>query len=862
MSKTKSLALILGVLIMSFLVGYLIFAWTEPTQAPPAGNVTEPLNRSSNPQDKPARLTFTEFYDYNNTNYYINPDGQSVLAGNVGIGDTTPASLFTVGSGDLFQVDSSGNIIKIRNVTYSWPSVQGGANTVLTNNGSGTLSWAAAAGGGAPTDATYVVASGHGSLTAERILTAGAGISVTDVAGNPGSITVANTGLLTTTAFSAAAASDTTVSGTYNSLNIQYKAGSILTADIADLAVTNPKISEMDWVKLQNYPATATCPANQFVTQIADAITCAAPPAVGGLWTDAGTYIYPNNYVNLAITDTGYLGVGTTTPDSNYKITTSGGGIKAEANIASQPAGYFSNSNASGYALVTYSGNVGIGTTGPEFRLTLDKGATTPDGGMLAIGTVGSGTSLTTSGAGTRLIWYPKKAAFRAGYVNGTQWNDANIGAYSTAMGRNTAASGAYSTAIGYYTAASGNYSTAMGVTTTASGLFSTAIGHGITAQGNYSVAIALNDQTGTIVSQANTMAIMGGNVGIGTTSPGGPLDVNGRAGATSFKVSSTFADLINNAPWYGIGQSNISLWTGQPTYYATQLAGYYGLNFKTANGQMVITGDTGNVGIGTTAPVAKLDILSATRSGTHPSAIKGLYVTGDFGEASDGVEFRHSNATQGIGFGYNTIYAAGTNANQHLNLMPKGTGNVGIGTTGPGYKLHVIGDIYANGGWLRTSGAAGWYSESYGGGWYMSDTTWIRAYNNKNIYTGGSAQFDGNLNVGGTLKIGGSRGIKKVLKGEATLSGMPYDVSYNFFRCFDWIPGVTLNTSASKVMVTVSCHERTTGSGLDPGDATVWGSSAYVKNSTTIKGCCSSGANIGSGSLNAYADIMYVEFE
>jgi hypothetical protein len=89
MSKTKSIALILGVLVMSLLIGYLIFAWTEPFQAPPGGNVAEPLNRSSNPQDKPARLTFTEFYDYNNPNYYVNPDGQSVLAGPVGIG-TTP----------------------------------------------------------------------------------------------------------------------------------------------------------------------------------------------------------------------------------------------------------------------------------------------------------------------------------------------------------------------------------------------------------------------------------------------------------------------------------------------------------------------------------------------------------------------------------------------------------------------------------------------------------------------------------------------------------------------------------------------------------------------------------------------------
>ncbi len=31
-------------------------------------------------------------------------------AGNIGIGDSTPASLFTVGNGDLFQVDSSGNV--------------------------------------------------------------------------------------------------------------------------------------------------------------------------------------------------------------------------------------------------------------------------------------------------------------------------------------------------------------------------------------------------------------------------------------------------------------------------------------------------------------------------------------------------------------------------------------------------------------------------------------------------------------------------------------------------------------------------------------------------------------------------------
>ena len=84
----------------------------------------------------------------------------------------------------------------------------------------------------------------------------------------------------------------------------------------------------------------------------------------------------------------------------------------------------------------------------------------------------------------------------------------------------------------------------------------------------------------------------------------------------------------------------------------------------------------TGNVGIGTTAPVSRLDIFQAPRTdpGNHPKAVKGLYLTGDFGSASDGVEFRHSNGSQGIGFGFNSIYAAGNNANQDLNLMPKGT--------------------------------------------------------------------------------------------------------------------------------------------------------------------------------------------
>ncbi|HBP8226160.1 TPA: shufflon system plasmid conjugative transfer pilus tip adhesin PilV [Salmonella enterica subsp. enterica serovar Infantis] len=87
-------------------------------------------------------------------------------------------------------------------------------------------------------------------------------------------------------------------------------------------------------------------------------------------------------------------------------------------------------------------------------------------------------------------------------------------------------------------------------------------------------------------------------------------------------------------------------------------------------------------------------------------------------------------------------------------------TGNMTATGTVTAQTTNTAGETYT-GGWFRTRGDTGWYSEKWGGGFHMTDSSWIRAYQNKGIYTGGqvqagTVQSNGRMTANEFLQING----------------------------------------------------------------------------------------------------------
>lgn len=179
--------------------------------------------------------------------------------------------------------------------------------------------------------------------------------------------------------------------------------------------------------------------------------------------------------------------------------------------------------------------------------------------------------------------------------------------------------------------------------------------------------------------------------------------------------------------------------------HFGNSSADYTSRIIENASGVLSVTGGF-NIG-------KNLDVAGSTT--LHGSL---LYNSGD---ASMKI-YSLANSTQPTSYGKETVaiqtsfdaqdpetgsYPPIHTARTLLSLQPRG-GRVAIGKDNAAYTLDVNGDIRADG-WLRTTGAQGWYSQTYGGGWFMEDSTWVKVWNNKSIFTSGVIRTDGQLQVG-----------------------------------------------------------------------------------------------------------------
>ncbi len=244
--------------------------------------------------------------------------------------------------------------------------------------------------------------------------------------------------------------------------------------------------------------------------------------------------------------------------------------------------------------------------------------------------------------------------------------------------------------------------------------------------------------------------------------------------------------------------------------HFGNSSADYTSRIIENASGVLSVTGGF-NIG-------KNLDVAGSTT--LHGSL---LYNSGD---ASMKI-YSLANSTQPTSYGKETVaiqtsfdaqdpetgsYPPIHTARTLLSLQPRG-GRVAIGKDNAAYTLDVNGDIRADG-WLRTTGAQGWYSQTYGGGWFMEDSTWVKVWNNKSIFTSGVIRTDGQLQVGanGDKFLADSAGKVKA-------AGEIISTSAYAFRAVQGNYGVVFRNTGdySYLQLTASGNQYGGGAGITP---------------------------------------------
>ena len=256
------------------------------------------------------------------------------------------------------------------------------------------------------------------------------------------------------------------------------------------------------------------------------------------------------------------------------------------------------------------------------------------DNGLVVSGAHGTGT-IPATGAGTRMMFYPRKSAFRVGAVSGIEWDDFRVGSYSAAFGFDTRASLNFGMAYGDRSLSTGSGSFAGGINALSSGTGSIAVGENVRATRVGAVAFGGG-------SEANgdwSTAIGNSSIATGNVSFAG-----GNSAESIGFVAFSYGSSTNSTGNYSVSMGDNATATGNNSMavgqfveahaYGETVLGYYSTDY-TANS--ATTKDVGDrlLTVGNGVSGTPEDALRLLKSGNmaignlDPTAR--LHVDGDF---------------------------------------------------------------------------------------------------------------------------------------------------------------------------------------------------------------------------------------